>query len=1076
MEQNSSFRSADPADGDEVLSEYAPSNNQQASPVKGKGKGRGRWPAKQSKAKVVTKPAPAKPATGRGRRTKAYDCPKAQAAYERMAELKNAYNTVAKGIKPALQELAERNINQLLQNPKIVEEVPEWGKVQDWLDNHVEEIKKKADMELGMFTAMAKHVYDAEVEATRRSTATLIEELCDDKVDELLAALDMLEYLHDNNLPVDLTALPEDAEYTYKEITQEQADNQSTYVEMRDGIEVPFSGKLCSELMSKDRSALMSPTAAPKRKADGQPEGQPSSKMVATAKDDDVVPEMPRHTGGLLSAVDSLDDRPSTPQENGSNMGSNAPTPAPADAPSPGTADIARTGSGEITPSQSQELPIPRGATGPDEYGVRLISRRATRLDIPNNRIMVPGVIHWDDEDIGFRDSTNNPEKGATKARRGRYLGKPGSNAMFIDRRVGTWDSTNLEDDDLDEELVKKYKLHPTLGIVLDASVNESEPPTPIVSGMKPVVLRAPNGEEIHTSRSVAAARREQRAQKVEAKMELQKLSAMAREREGIALEDVAPDQEALKAHRKAKLTERGIDPNMPTPEQASRRETPELAQDDTIVEEEEADAAETTAETTPATAAAFEDLVRDIVEAAAAIEGEEEASRAASTKRPQPSTRPYDAIRDVFTDTSVSFPAPLRPSPPPPPRFDTYFLSCLADAAEQEQQQQSMPQQSMPQQSMPQQIMPQQQGAYHQDFPPAYHQPGEMAQQPPPHFMRQSESPRPNEFLRTALNHPQPTAYSPPPGMALPVAAQEYLGMAMAPAMPPQGQPTQTTGRSPFSSTGSTKGLPALRPVRSLLNDGMGPSPPAPETTGSPSQHPAMMVTNSGTFYPPAPTRPFHNGYLNQERLPGPAMPMQQPMQQPMGQHPQQMRPYSMSPPEYHNVPKPLLAPGPPPPPPPPPAGPPLMPETFTRQTQSPRSKTRPLRKIEPAPTGPNRSGNGGNGRELKTIHFDYRKDFGDHFTEAPPKHGPTTIRGWSINKMSKPRQPRTGGGGSASASGSGGTRREAAAAASSAPPSQQQMDFIGTPPPMVDLTSDDRSASARSGSAGASMSDEPS
>lgn len=850
----------------------------------------------------------------------------------------------------------------------------------------------------------------------------------------------MLEYLYDNNLPVDvstgsiiplppcpcaaptdcfekLVALPDDR-YLFKEISQEEADWQGVFYETCDGIEVPFSGRPLSSLITRPQTL---PLEASKRKADGQPVGQPPAKIAAMAKDEDAaVAPMARHTASLLGAVEALEESAA----NTPDSASTPPTP-PADDAIPEPRSI-----GEPTPTDGPELPLPRGASSPDEYGVRLISRRPTRMDVPNNRIMVPNLFEWDEIDIGFRDSTNCAQKGATKQRRGKYLGKPGSNYMFIDRRVGIWDST-LADGELDEELVKKHNLHPTLGIFLPNSINEAEPPKPLVSGWKPVVLVPPAGDPIHASRTIQDARMDRENERVEDKMHMAQVTRQFCEQEGISESEVAPSPARLERNRSKKLAARGINPahHVVRPEPSPVPSEPDRED-----------------------AARFLESVEDILRAADTVEAEAEAeaqaARVAAAKRPPPS-RPYDAIRDVFTDS----PPTRQPSPPVvqdvrvpvPAATDTTGLSCLADAA-------LAPPNPMP----PTEPNPPADPPRYNQLPngvvtngygqPEYHGPTEAARPEPLHPLPQNgpslpiEPARPNDFLRTALNPQSPTypppAPPPPPAPASPAGAagaagpplREYpsIAVASAPGPPPPTQPPPAmASRTPFSSTGTTKSLPALRPMRNLLNE------PLPEPQGGQALQHNMLVSNSGAYFPPAPSRPYHNPHSIQEPMQPthPAMP-QQPLANPLhapplagpllaSAPPRQMSPYSVSPPPYHQAIAPSLgsalaqvtAP---------PAMPPhgVQPSVAAAAVQSsrprPGSSSAPsaanppsaakYRKLEPAPTPPHRLAYAANGQELRTVPFDYREGIKDYpAVEAPPRHGPTQIRGWTHNHLRK-------------------------------------------------------------------------
>ncbi|KAK3322415.1 hypothetical protein B0H66DRAFT_203071 [Apodospora peruviana] len=977
------------------------------------------------------KPAVAAPKLSAGRRKKLFDHPRTQAAYERAQDLKHNFGAVQKALKAPLNEMADRSINQLLEDPAAMERTPEFTEAQSFLDCRLADRQRQIHSRREIELRMAERVWHGEAEAAKTSTNRRIAELCEEAYGQLLDQTNILERLRANNLPIDLPAAGEKENYLYKEISQEEADTQGPFIENINGRYVPISGRPVSELMSKKHELPLE--VSPKRKAQDQPDGQPAAKMAASTKDEDGVPKMPRHAAGLLAAVEALEERDSeTPPPQ-----SSAPTPPaePIDAPSPGNVDLARI-SGLNTPKDPLEIPVPRGASAADEHGVRIISRKATQMTSPNNRIMVPMHYQFEDHEIGFRDSTNSLQKGATKARRGRYIDKPNSNYLFIDRRVGNWDAT--VDNDFDQDLIKKHRLHPTLGIVLPTSVNEWEPPKPVEMGWKPVVLVAPDGTETHASRTIKDARQDRKLEEAEKQAALrQKLLAFCKE-QGIAEEEIAPDQDITEENRRKVLISKDIDPDKETPREEVQQDTPEPTTENLAV---------------------FNGFVEEALHAASTIDAEEEAERVAAAQRSQPaqSSRPYDAIRDVFTDNAPAILAtqiaPTAGQDDTLAAVNSFNLSFLADVAEQKQQGFYHPAQpsALPVQTAPvptqdmSSIDPSLFGQVHPDDPVA--RPTGLEQAAPirhaeyaqhtdgtgrmPPFIQQND----NDFLRTTLN-PQPNY---PPQMG---SMQEYN--------PSTGEEYQDAGnRTPFSNNGAAKGLPALRPVRSLLND----SPPPPEPQGSPvPQHPNMVVSNSGAFFPPAPNRPFHTGFSVQEQVPvHPMQPVMQP--QPLAapfqgspmtgpQAPQQQRqmsPYG-SPSSYHNVPAPLgptagtasSAPipisassiSPPPPLAPAPFLPPgqsqlpIVPGQALPATPSPRSRpgsssaasaSAKYRKLEPAPTPPHRIGYAGNGQELRTVQFDYREAIKDYTpSEAPPQHGPTHIRGWTHNTHSNIKKSR--------------------------------------------------------------------
>ncbi|EAA29799.1 hypothetical protein GE21DRAFT_4886 [Neurospora crassa] len=988
----------------------------------GRARGKGRVARAGPKITVAkSSTAIPKPGTGRGRRQRAYQYTRAQAAYERNMELRSAYSQLARLAKPVLDEIGSREKKALMENPQMVEEAPEYQEVMRFLDQRRDDTIATSARRLEYEKAMALNVFEGQREAVFRSTTQLTAELCEEWYTSMLAEVERLEFLHDNKLPLDLPPAP-CTDYTYKDISQKQMDEQGRFAERDDeGDELPCSGKKVSELMTE--AYQVHSQLPPKRKADGQLAGEPNPKMVKA------------HTSSLLGGTDTIPGSKSNTPE----PGSKAPSPVPF-SPSKG---------GRFEPSLL-DPPLPKGAEEPDEYGVRLIQRKDKRAEFHNNRIMVPPIFEFDDDEIGFRDSTNDPVKGATKAKRGRFYMTPNSNYFYVDRRVSNWDSTQVEGE-LDEEIVKQYGLHPKMGIPLSSSTNVDQPPMPHVSGWKPVVLVDPRGQQVHASRTIKAARLDAQGRKFDLMNALRKFC----EQEGIPEKELAPSKEEREQKRRQELELRGLDPDQDIESQISQSVTPARVP-------------------SPVNTTVFDDFVQGALQAAAA---DEEAERTAAASRSQAS-KPFDAIRDALMDNSTPAPAPqpLAQQPPAPLPTqetqvtgfaDTTSLSYLADVAERESQEQRYLMHPYHHQGMqsgpsrtyseahqestpidPSLLPPQSQHnsvPRNNDFerPQHYHHVeyprpegyGVYAHQEP----HPNDGSRPNDFLRTALN---PSAYPPPPE-SHPGQYQDYSMQGPA------------TGRTPFSTTASSKGLPALRPMHGTPGPDGQVSPVLP-----PSAHPSMVVSNSGAFYPPAPNRPFHNGYSAQES----PVPMQaavhhlqgMSLQPPPGHaepHPSQMQMhhYPMPPQPYQNGPIPLApAPGPmqgpvhipaasPSPTPGPGHAPPMlqpappphslapMPGQSMMPTAGspPPGRSRPgsssapsgpppssgasaasnkYRKLEPAPTPPHRLGYTANGQELRTVQFDYREAIKDYTpVEPPPRHGPTHIRGWTHNNLKK-------------------------------------------------------------------------
>ncbi|KAK4650421.1 hypothetical protein QC762_707260 [Podospora pseudocomata] len=997
MNLQQSFSSvADALEAEDTMSDIIPqqpSTSTRAAPTSTRARGgRGRGGSRGGRGRGGKSSQPKAPA-GRGRRQKLYEDSKVQAAHERAQELKQAWGVLSKLIKPAAQEIADRSINQLLEDPGVVERVPEFDVAQKFLKQRYEDTLSQNDRILEMSRQMAQRVYEGEVEAARASYAHQVEEMQEERLGELLQQLDRLEHQYNLKLPVDYPP-PRDESYTYKSITMAERDAQGVFHEERDGVEVPFPGTKLRDIMVKPPTM---PLESLKRKADGQPDGQPASKLLQTAKDEDAMRQLPRHTAGLLGAAEALEDTVATPPDSASNAATPLPEPA---------GDIAevrgqRRTSAEPNPADGPELPLPRGALDPDEYGVRLIVRRNNKAENPNNRIMVPNLFEWDDLDIGFRDSTNSAEKGATKARRGKYWQKPNSNYMFIDRRVGIWDSTEAAGE-LPEAEVKKHNLHPKYGIFLPSSTNLQESPKPVVDPWKPVVLVPPNGELIHASRTIPAAKADRAFSKLEAKLEgKKKFSALLShicEQEGVEEEEITPSAEEIEGLRREELAARGMDPNtVYQPSPAPPTPAPKPEPEPTL--EQAAGFGQFADDMLCAAAVLEDDEARDL-----AREREEEAARTVKSA----ASKPYDAVRDALGFDNSSVPE------------DTTGLDVLAHIAIREHEATAH---IDPRIYNPMQVdglaRDHRQYGSHVDYQPSeyppppeeYHGPpmseGYHGLSMPGHY---ASEPARGDFLRTALN-PQSPVYPPPPA-------------------PPQDYPASqlSGGRTPFAPQGQGVGLPALRPMRSLLND----SPPPPEQHSPVPQHGSMVMTNSGAFYPVGPSRPFHNGYSVPEPqhhlqplmpAPGPGPLQAPPMAGPPGTQQLAPRPpspstaYPVSPP-YHTPIAPAPAPG---------IHAPILPAATQPPMQSSHSRpgsssasapppasaagsaaSSKYRKLEPAPTPPHRMTYSANGQELRTVQFDYREAIKDYSAvEAPPRSGPTQIRGWTHQNIRKGPKP---------------------------------------------------------------------
>lgn len=115
---------------------------------RGRGGGRGGASASTTVAKTTTAPR------GRGGlrrgRAKHFTDSRVQAAYERQRDLKATYQAVAHALKPALAELAERSVDDMMANPEAHKQSPEYRRVMD-------QLKKNLADKFALYNRRLKH-------------------------------------------------------------------------------------------------------------------------------------------------------------------------------------------------------------------------------------------------------------------------------------------------------------------------------------------------------------------------------------------------------------------------------------------------------------------------------------------------------------------------------------------------------------------------------------------------------------------------------------------------------------------------------------------------------------------------------------------------------------------------------------------------------------------------------------------------------------------------------------------------------------------------------------------------------
>ncbi|GKU03261.1 hypothetical protein FLAG1_05727 [Fusarium langsethiae] len=664
----------------------------------GRGRGgRGRGGGRGGSTAAVSKAATAKVGRGGSRRGRAknFADSRVQAAYERQRHLKANYQAVAHALKPALQELAERTIDDAFQNPDkhkhAKEFIPLMQELQDNLDAKIAEYTRRynRDMEL------AEHLRYADDYVAHKEYENGFEEVLEQFYEGQENRARILNSLYDKDLPVDVV----DDQYEYKVISDEHFDEEFGIYECKlGGVLVPYPSRVPGTAMwQKGRdnevaatAAVSAPTtsapAAPvksthgrgrganKRRAQDQPEGQPTPKKNTRSNPDDAAasPSLsaPAPAKGLLASAAEAEATPEgTPAESDSTPASPEP-PAFVNGIAP--AAVARAHNLRL-PAREKSPPLPKNMGEPDEYGFRMFNQKPSMREKGiSSRLFVPRPFEFEKWEIGFRDSTNDSGKGHTRAKRGKYLDTPDSNGLYIDAWCNGFDFSNTRPSDFDKETVKRFGVHPRFGIILrDAPVPESEK-TPHVMPGKPVVYIAnPSGRISHASRSFLKTTNHRRMEdnpyraKVGASM-----------RRFCKIEDIDPDEINISEYVRSEDELRSQSLGTALKELESRpvvsREPSEPDESETeeqMIEAEDVTAAQPEVGFTGISVLAL---------ASAFLEAEEHKKAPEPTPAPAPKPARYDAIRDVFTDSK---PTPA-PKPDAKPNVGLDILAALSDVA----------------------------------------------------------------------------------------------------------------------------------------------------------------------------------------------------------------------------------------------------------------------------------------------------------------------------------------------------------------------------------------------------------
>ncbi|KAI0389006.1 hypothetical protein F5Y17DRAFT_163934 [Xylariaceae sp. FL0594] len=963
------------------------------SPAKGKvsvlkkapGKGVSKKTARKNAA-AARKAAGRPKGQGRGR-NKTYDDARVQAAYDRQKHLRELYSEVATAIKPVLEDLAESSVKTLIENPEAHKEAAEYHILQRQLDERLKEVLSSAEEEFKTRAMIATREYQLNSNVTEKKFLDSYDDATEDFMDASLRRSNLLANLRQEGADLDLP----DTTYTYVEKPNEVIEEQGSWLVFRNGVIVPYP-HLLEENKKASAAQAQANQAKPagKRKAEDQPDGQPDTKKSNGGPSGSAKPEnadetpapLPRHIKGLLDAETDAAGEPA----------SNAASPTP---------DTDAKVEGHRSKKDVPDLPP--SVSEPDRWGVRTVNKRGPKA---NNRIIVPPPFEFEDYEIGYRDSTNDGSKKATRGTRGKYLNSPNTSNIHLDRRILTYDCLTYEDGDLDPELVQKHNLHGKYGLFLAESRNMSESPKPHVDGTRPIVVITPNGTTLQASRSVRGHKMDTNLRNDAAKDKLASLVAHVCKEDDIDEEDVTTEEMRKRKERiqVAEMVER-----LPSTTEASEEQPAQqdLNTQETLVDE-----------------SALAENIAWLLNAASHLEAERP-KKATSKQR---SSRPYDAVRDVFTNTE-----PVRSTTPAPIESNTWGLSSLADMAEHVSRQRASQYNPRPEYRLEAPV------DYHHPYQPENHHAvahveyrvDRRASQQLDHRVEQADIPSvadsmidprllgpanatppiSSSFLHTALNHHQ---------SALPHIAPLPSQVAEPPALAP-------VGRNPFTGNATASPvLPPLRPPRreKPVEATLAPSPTyvhGPPSDFGPSF--GMLQTNSGNFFPPAPARAYHQGYtLEPGPLNGMALHHGYGVLAPAQPGPQLLHPYGQayrpgSPTMASHTP---LAPMPLHMPhgssvSPPgssmglhsPTGHPGSRHRASMSSGSNGSNNAKYRKIAAAPIPHNRPWPANGGQELRLAHYDHKEAIKDYrANEPPPRSGPTTIRGWNVNNVSKGRK----------------------------------------------------------------------
>lgn len=630
-----------------------------------------------------------------------------------------------------------------------------------------------------------------------------------------------------------------------------------------------------------------------KRKATDQPDGQSTPKRSTRNTEDpsqllSALALPPAPAKGLLASAAEADLPPEgTPAEEESPSGS----PEPANLFSGAASSASQTRLQGKIPAREKSPPLPKNITEADEFGTRSYNQRASLRDRAlTTRLLAPQCVEWGDFDIGFRDSVNDPTKGHTHAKRGKYLNTPNSNGFHYDQWIASVDYSATKPSDFNKETVKRYNVHPSYGIFLPNSNNAHEDQHPMVIPGKPIVFIAnPSGRVSHASRSYQQTVNHNRLADAPWRHKLgASLRRFCKVDDETDLQDIditdsiASDEELRQRSLGTALLELEARP--------SASGAPSELETETAGESDEALASRDALEGARPDLSAF-------LEAAAHIEALEtprETPRATPAPAKPVNAQKYDAVRDLFVSTAEP-PTPVaQPASLPPIQQEASGLSFLADLCAREPV-----------------LAPSRQDEVVDAFVrPALPPPSSVHdyEQAPMSSERETSylPPTPTQSIRDFLHEPEPPLQAAPP---------------RAPSLPPP-QPLHHHVREEPTAYLPPSRQSTLPPVHDYATSrDYAPAAPPPPMVQAPALPPDYPPSQQHHYAPP----PLENGYAPPPHNGYPVPEMQPHSQQPPRGHPYDHslshRPMSSFAPSEPSYARPSWPQHPPPPPPGPPS-----------------------------------------------------------------------------------------------------------------------------------------------------------